>query len=167
MPLDIKVQKALLAHVNLGNEGQGDGMISRLDLKFTFNTTSDVLRSLLNIKKSEKDIYWRGGNIIEGMGEQVITSEWNHNDLLFDVHDSLFKEDNEYRVSASNCRVKNVKVTPMQSHLLDVSMTVQIREPDEHQMHLIAAYQKKEGGLIIKFDDSVVEPEEDKAQQEL
>lgn len=168
MTLNIDVQKALLAHVNLGNEGKGDGMISRLDLKFTFNATSDFLSSVLNLGDDHKSMYWRDGILIEGMGEQVITTEWNHNDLTFGVLDSMFDEDKAMRVVASNCAVKNMKLTPMDNHLLDVSLTCQVRDPDEHQMYQISAFQKKEGGLHIEFDDSIVDDDgQEDGQQEL
>lgn len=104
MPLDIKVNKAELRNVNLGNEGSGDGQISRLDLKLLFSATSEILTSLLNCGEDHQNIFWREGNVIEGLGEIEITSEWNHNHFRFGVLESLFAEDSEFRVVAENVK---------------------------------------------------------------
>lgn len=165
MPLNIKVEKAELRNVNLGNEGSGEGMISRLDLKFLFNATSEILTSLLNVKGNGKTVFWnKEGAVIEGLGEVHITSDWNHNILTFGVLESMFDEDSVMRVIAENVTVKNAVVVPMPNHLMEVSLTAQVRSPDEHQLKKISDFQKHEGGLEIKFDDSVAQSAQDKEE---
>jgi len=167
MPLDIRVEKAELRNVNLGNEGSGDGQISRLDLKLLFSATSDSLTSLLNCGDDHQNTFWREGIVIEGLGEVEVTSEWSHNKFRFGILESLFDEDSEYRVVAENVTVKNAKLKPMPNHLLEISITAQIRDPSAEQHKRVADFQKKDGGLVIEFDDSVVaESSEDDEQQE-
>lgn len=167
MPLDIHAEKAKVDNVNLGSEGQGEKQISRLDMKFEFTTTADVLRSLLNIAGDGRDIYWRDNHLIQGMSKQVITTEWNHNKLSFGVFESLFEDESDRLVEVENCRVKNAIITPMPNFMVEVTLTVQVRSPEEHQMYLISAFQKKDGELLIKFDDLLAKSEADKQQQDL
>lgn len=166
MPLDIKVAKAKVDNVNLGNEGQGENQISRLDMKFEFTTTADVLKSLLNIAGDGRDIYWRDDHLIDGMSKQAIITEWNHNKLSFGVFESLFDDEGDRLVEVENCRVKNAMITPMPNFMVEVTLTVQIRDPDQHTMYLISAYQKKDGKLHIKFDDLLAKNEEKKNREQ-
>lgn len=166
MPLNMKIDHAELRNVNLGSEGSGDGMLTRLDLKFQFNATSEILASLLNEEGDGKDIFWRDGNIIEGLGDISITTEWSHNDLTFGVLESLFDEDSEFIVKAHNVTVKNAVIKPMANHLLEVSLTAQVRSPDEHQLKTISDFQRKEGGLVIEFDPNVASEEDSDDSQE-
>jgi hypothetical protein len=144
-------------------------MISRLDLKLVFRASSEILASLLNVKGNGKTVFWtKDGALLEGLGEIHITSDWHHNKLIFGVLESMFDEDSVMQVNAENVTVKNAVITPMPNYLMDVALTAQVREPDEHQLKKISDFQKKEGGLEIVFDDSIAkQAKEDEEQAEI
>ena len=167
MPLDINIHKAKLENVNMGNEGSGDGQISRLDLKLVFTASSELLPTLVDVSEKDQNIFWIGGNLIGGLGLMELTKEWSHNKLQFGAIDSPFEESEETCLVAENVTVKNGKIKPMPENLIEVTLTAQIREPTPLQYKLCGNFQKREGGLVIKYDDSVArESSEDGEQKE-
>ena len=157
MTLNVQMDRAELRNINIGKEGNGDNMPTRLDLKFIFRAKSDILLTLLGIEERHEHVFWENGDVIGGMEEITLNTEWNHNDLRFGAMQDLLEEDSNLVLVVENVTVKNVKLKPQANHLLEVSLTAQFRDPEARQLKQVTDLGKHEAGLTLVFNDDVSE----------
>lgn len=155
MTFSIKADRASLRNVNLGADGSGEGMTPRIDMKFVFNASSEILKTLFNSEAEGCDVlFWTNGEVYPGMEQIKLHSVWDHCRIKFGAFEDLMPED---VLSAVNVRVKGVSMKPMPLCLLEVTLTVQLRDPTDEHLHKAATFQKMDGCLEINQYDEVTE----------
>ena len=158
MPLNLTFEKAELRNINIGKEGSGDQMPTRVDMKFVAQTTSQPLESFMEAAEHSQ-MFWRNGDVLPGVDKITLSAEWHHNILKFGLLDDLLtsEEDTELRFTGENVAVKKVTIKPMANCTMEVSFTAQLRAPDATQLKLITDFGRQECQLSIVFDDAIAE----------
>lgn len=152
--LHIETPHAELRNINIGREGSGDGMVTRVDLKFVFPSHASILTQLLELKNTDPSMmFWDEDG--EPLVDSVSIDKQFTNNILSFGQESMFNDD-DYVVKLAEVTVAKISFSAMPNHLLSIGITAQFRNPTEHQLKLITDLGRMQGILDIQKDPEFV-----------